>query len=828
MRLNNRGGERANGRGRRWALTALCGGLGLTLGGCLTATDLPPESVIEDEAPLEDLKPVGTCESLQGVLAVRALSQMEPILKRNESLATVACGAAPVPVSGVPGEDGASGGAPGQFSDAPEARGYSQSNNQVEGVAEADRVQTDGEHLFVLTDAGLEILRVWPPEDAAHLATVPVTDGRARGLFVADGRAVVYIDDDAPVLDPETEAELYGPYGAPPATGGMCPFGVRCDFSGNGQKLRMLTLDLSVPASPRMLRETRFNGSFLAARRIGDAVHTAIDFPPPAVPGLSFWPEDLPACGVDRDEARSAFDALRRANVAALVDRPLDTWLPRVVDERLPGTTDALRVEGLIEGCDSVWYAHLQAGRSFLSVVSQTMAGDQRLATQTIVAEPGAIYVAPDTLYVASRQRAVTGETWYAEVPAHDEATVVHRFALETQASAVDNRVRPVTRYQGSAVVPGLLLDRYALDERGGQLRVISTLGLGRKEEGPSAPIDRDPILDYAGAYGDAVSDAVRPDEPNPVPPDHAHSERLTRLAVLGRNSAGRLRLNSEVEAAMASTDLSAVRFQGDWAFLAFGASEPLQLVDLTDPEAPKMGGKLRLAGEARFLHPLGGNRLVSVSVVGSERAPQQGAGGDADGTGDDDSVLATEGAVVSLALELFDLSDPNAVRSLGAAHFPGARTAAVTDALAVSWFDAQSVLGVPLQQCSAEAEAENVPHFDGLAVFGIDASEGLVERGRIDHSPDPGAAPCASVPEVRRSVFIEDTVVSVGRHSVALTRLAGFEARGTIPLEGDAIWPPEALAVAGDSPNPGDPAEPDPAEAEPAPEPTPAPDPEP
>ncbi len=83
---------------------------------------------------------------------------------------------------------------------------------------------------------------------------------------------------------------------------------------------------------------------------------------------------------------------------------------------------------------------------------------------------------------------------------------------------------------------------------------------------------------------------------------------------------------------------IHAVRFMGEQAFVVtFRQIDPLYVIDLSDPFAPFVAGELKLPGFSRYLHPLGGGRLI-------------GVGQDAD---------PSTGWPLGLQLSLFDVSAP-------------------------------------------------------------------------------------------------------------------------------------------------------------------------
>ena len=80
-----------------------------------------------------------------------------------------------------------------------------------------------------------------------------------------------------------------------------------------------------------------------------------------------------------------------------------------------------------------------------------------------------------------------------------------------------------------------------------------------------------------------------------------------------------------------------AVRFLGTQAYVVtFRQTDPLYVIDLTDPAAPVLSGELKIPGYSAYLHPVGEGLLLGV-----------GQGADLDGR------------VQGTQLSLFDVSDP-------------------------------------------------------------------------------------------------------------------------------------------------------------------------
>ncbi len=88
---------------------------------------------------------------------------------------------------------------------------------------------------------------------------------------------------------------------------------------------------------------------------------------------------------------------------------------------------------------------------------------------------------------------------------------------------------------------------------------------------------------------------------------------------------------------------IRAVRFSGETGYVVtFYQTDPLFVLDLTDPTAPAVVGELKIPGFSSYLHPVGENLLLGVGTGGTD-----------------------EGTDGSAKLSLFDVSDPKAPKEI-------------------------------------------------------------------------------------------------------------------------------------------------------------------
>jgi Beta propeller domain len=452
---------------------------------------------------------------------------------------------------GPPSGGGGSGG--GSPSPSPGGEGPKEStgtNNQVAGVDEADFVKNDGKFIYLLANGAFRIIEAWPPESAREVASVPI-EGEVKKLFVEGDRALVY---SSPAAAPVPG----GDFGYSPSR--ECTYGYDCDFRGDGRPTDLTLYDVSDRAAPRVLRQVRTKASLVAARRIGDVVHTVLDSPGVSFEGLSDSPEmDDTGCDdlLDPPRFRAAFDDLRRKNEQIIAGASLEAAAPQIADG------DAGDV---LAACPGFYRSSEPGGGdAFTTVLSFSIADPASpLNASTIVSRPGATYASGEALYVAVPPE--RSDYYYYgddedERPAPVEQSVVHKFVFDGTAAL----------YSASGEVKGHVLNQFAMDERDGFLRIATTSGH--------------------------------------LPDPKAHS---TLSVVAQRGEA--LDVVGAVDGIAPGEDIRSVRFDGDRGYVVtFKKTDPLFVFDLADPGAPRVLGELKIPGFSTYMHRLGEGHLLTI-----------------------------------------------------------------------------------------------------------------------------------------------------------------------------------------------------------------------
>ena len=234
--------------------------------------------------------------------------------------------------------------------------------------------------------------------------------------------------------------------------------------------------------------------------------------------------------------------------------------------------------------------------QSYLTVTLLDTASDGTNAQMKAVLGGGTdIYCTEDTLLVAAQDLSDTTANSNA---AGDMIASFVSGAADTRLFAFS--LQDGVRYQGSAKIDGTLLNQFAMDAHNGYYRIATTA-----EDGSIVTV---------------------------------LNESLETVGKLGGIAPGE--------------DIYAVRFLGDTAYLVtFYQTDPLFIVDLSDPANPAVTGELKIPGFSSYLHPYAENLLIGIGESGDE-----------------------SGATGKLKVSLFDVSDMQNPKEISSVVFDGAQ----------------------------------------------------------------------------------------------------------------------------------------------------------
>ncbi|MDX6646013.1 MAG: hypothetical protein QOK40_1740 [Miltoncostaeaceae bacterium] len=597
---------------------------------------------------------------------------------------------------------------------------YSGTNVQEAGVDEPDIIKTDGRRVFAIANGKVQALTVTGGVPRL-VGTLALPDVAPSELLLSGDRLVVIgtgppTVPPPPVPDPQP-VPLPGPVttvapppasapppvviGPSPPSGRLIAPGYPGIYPYVPPATVLAEVDVANPADMHLVSKATFDGTYVSARLTGTSARVVISSSPREIPLVA------PATPDPTGELQST-DA-NRAVVAATGTR---NWMLRY---KLESASAGQLAEGRAVPCRAVSRPRQFSGLGMLSVLTLDLAKGMRIAdSEAIMSDGDLVYASPKSLYVAT-QRWIDPAVSLSPDQVGRLSTLIHRFDISDPLR---------TTYRSSGAVPGSLLNQFSMSEANDNLRVAST------------------------------------DEPSwwgGTQPGGAES-RVTVLADEG----GSLARIGQVGGLGQGERIYAVRFLGDRGYVVtFRRTDPLYVVDLSDPRNPVVRGELKIPGYSSYLHPAGGDLLIG---VGQDATP--------------------EGRVTGTQISLFDVADPARPQRLQQLTLGAGWSEAESDHHAFLFWARTGLLVLPVTSYgSVPSPQGGAPAPPFLGAVGVRVSrEALTEVARITH-PAPTAPDWYGQPSLRRSLVIGGSLLTLSDAGVKASALDTLADRAWVPF---------------------------------------------
>lgn len=300
---------------------------------------------------------------------------------------------------------------------------YSSTNNQVEGVDEADLVKTDGSYIFSINDSKVLITDAKDPDNliaAAELLLEP--EMYARQLFLSGDTLVV----------------MGSQYGLAPMEGNLDK-----EMTAPISMTSVFLYDISDPYSPQFLRKVGTEGDLNGAR---------------LTDGILYYVSNV------------------YPNIWMMEEEEVELR-PRIFDSNNGRTFSTLPYDRI-----SILPGTMEGSYSIVSAIDLESPEQNELVTEGFLGGSEQLYMTKESLYLTAAAYVPMGERetdgnasmdiWIPQLA----NTEIFKFALNgTEVSFV-----------ASNEVKGALLNQFSMDEYNGYFRIATTEGLAWDETTPS------------------------------------------------------------------------------------------------------------------------------------------------------------------------------------------------------------------------------------------------------------------------------------------------------------------------------------------------------
>ncbi len=388
---------------------------------------------------------------------------------------------------------------------------FSKTNEQVEGINEADIVKTDGRFIYVATGKSVKIYKA---NDGKPILTDEIEFAVDKNtgeyvqfteMYIDEGRLVVLgsknnFDNwirpiDEPVIDPTISIDI-----------GILPMGKNYTYTG--------VYEVDANGKLGLLKEFEVEGSLLSSRKKDDTVYLVVN------QYMNFY------YGLD------------------------DTFIPSYRDSVIGEEYRHLSV-------DNIMYYPGRYNPNYLIIAALDIRDSNTETTiEAFLGSGSVVYMSNNALYIAAQDyNSILGTI-----------TNISKFTIDGMKIG----------FAGGGMVEGYILNQFAMDEFEGNLRVATT---NWKRESINALYILDKNLNEIGAV-----DNLAPGE-----------------------------------------TIYSTRFMGDKGYIVtFRQIDPLFVLDLSNPNSPKVVGELKIPGFSNYLHPIGEDLLLGIGQDVDEKTGQQ------------------------------------------------------------------------------------------------------------------------------------------------------------------------------------------------------------
>lgn len=635
---------------------------------------------------------------------------------------------------------------------------YSQTNIQVAGVDEADIVKTDGKYIYAVSGSNVLILDAYPAENARIVSTLEF-NGSVGEIYISGNRLVVFGQENYAYAMPQTKIAVGAPEIASESI--MRPYYY-------SPRTFIDVYDVSDKGSPVLARNISVDGNYYDSRMIGDYVYVIANRPvynyggPVPLPVLysNSVAKEIPASEIyyfGMPDSSFIFTNIVSINTQNSEEPASKTFLmgysqsmyasmgniyivyrkrvselkiyDRLIDEiiiPLVPSDVQNKVSGIRNSNASSYDKMQQIGRTFEDYLGSLNPEQAAAIMKTAEQKAAAIQ---------------------ADVAKEMEKTVIHKISIDSGK----------IEYKTNGEVPGQPLNQFSMDENSGYFRIATTTS------GNNWGIVTTGVVATGAIAEPTVS--VKTTKPQVSGPQN-------HMYVLD----GNLNIVGKIENLAGGETIYSVRFMGDKAYMVtFRRTDPLFVIDLSSPQNPKVLGYLKITGVSDYLHPYDDTHIIGVGRDASE-----------------------EGRITGMKLSLFDVSDVANPREVSKYIIGGRGTdsEALHDHKAFLFSREKNLLVIPVSEYTA-IPAEGKPewqwktnYWQGAYVFNLDLANGFALKGRITHQNTTNSENYYYDwnSQIRRSLFIENTLYTVSNRMVKMNSLAdlGEISRAEFPAQTD------------------------------------------
>lgn len=407
-------------------------------------------------------------------------------------------------------------------------------------------------------------------------------------------------------------------------------------------------------------------------------------------------------------------------NIYVIANKNIDTYLfkdnieemnendykPKYID------TAISKEQKCLEYSD-VYYFPESEDMSYLNIASFNINDNEKANIESYLGAGDEIYCSLNNLYITKVKWDYKDKKVYGYYNNYDINTYIYKFKLENSN----------VKYENAGSVPGSVINQFSMDEKDGYFRIATTDSKGFSNE-----------------------------------------NNVNNLYVLDKD----LQIVGEIENLAKGERIYSVRFIGDKAYMVtFVQTDPLFVIDLSEPTNPIVLGELKIPGYSKYLHPYDETHLIGFG----ENTKENEFGG-----------IVADG----MKMALFDVSDPNKPKELFSENIgeSGTYSEILYNHKALLFSKEKNIIAFPIFITEEEGEDRTNLKFQGAIIYGLDLESGFTEKGRIAHQQtEEETFDYDYSKTVERIIFIKDNFYTLSNGLIKQINLETMEEQNTLEL---------------------------------------------
>lgn len=353
---------------------------------------------------------------------------------------------------------------------------------------------------------------------------------------------------------------------------------------------------------------------------------------------------------------------------------------------------------------DCIYYIPEFEDTNYLNIVAFNITNNQEANVESYLGAGEEIYASKENLYVTKTKYD------YEKNNKTSITTEIYKFNLNnancTFAKAGD--------------VPGSVLNQFSMDECNGYFRIATTDSTSWNSE-----------------------------------------SNTNNLYVLNEN----LETIGKIEGLAKGERIYSVRFMGNRAYMVtFVETDPLFVIDLSNPTTPTVLGELKIPGYSKYLHPYDETHLIG---IGEDTEVVNYGYGDR---------VVTNG----MKMAMFDVTDPNNPKELYNVKIgeKGTYSELLYNHKALLFSKEKNIIAFPVSITDNDYKVT----FQGAIVYGVSLEKGFELKTKISNSATDYDR-YYSRNRVERIIYIKDTLFTLSNVLIKAVDLNTFETKGSIEL---------------------------------------------